>query len=306
MLVRDQYEENPYPRWVKAPVSTRRQHLDLFLRLNFPTASFRSLGKAGAVDMLVAGCGTGQQLLGLAQTITGARTLAVDLSLASLCYAQRQTEALGLRNIEFGQADILDLGGLDRSFDVIECSGVLHHLGDPEAGWRVLVSLLRPGGFMRIALYSELARSHVVAARKLIAERGAGRTADDIRRFRQELLADSNSALAHDMAASLDFFGISTCRDLLFHVQEHRFTVPRIKSFLTSNDLQFIGFEVPQPVRRRYAEWFPEDSEINNLDNWHTFEQEHRRTFIGMYQFWVQKGAGEPTGRRRVATAALA
>jgi SAM-dependent methyltransferase len=261
--------------------------------MSFPSAKIRSLGKAGNVDLLIAGCGTGQQVLDVAQTIVGTRTLAIDLSLSSLCYAKRQTEALGISNIEFGQADILQLGTLGRSFDVIDCGGVLHHLGDPEAGWSVLVSLLRPNGFMRIALYSELAREHIVAARKLIADRGIGRTADDIRRFRQELLANPDTSLANQIMTNIDFFGTSMCRDLLFHVQEHRFTVPRIKVFLDANGLEFIGFMVPPKVRHSYAKRFPEDLAMNDLDHWHVFEQENPRTFIGMYQFWVQKGAGD-------------
>ena len=66
---------------------------------------------------------------------------------------------------------------------------MLHHLADPQAGWRVLLSLLRPGGVMHIGLYSELARQDVVRARAFIAERGYGQTADDIRRCRQDLFA---------------------------------------------------------------------------------------------------------------------
>ena len=92
------------------------------------------------------------------------RVLAIDLSLASLSYAKRKTDEAGLRNIEYGQADILRLGALGRRFDMVDCGGVLHHLGDPLAGWTVLRSLLHPGGVMRIALYSELARRNIVAA----------------------------------------------------------------------------------------------------------------------------------------------
>ena len=68
------------------------------------------------------------------------------------------------------------LGALGRTFDLIESNGVLHHMADPWAGWRVLLSLLRPGGFMRIGLYSEIARWGVVAARALIAQQGYGAT----------------------------------------------------------------------------------------------------------------------------------
>ncbi len=66
----------------------------------------------------------------------------------------------------------MELGSIGRTFDFIDVSGVLHHMADPWQGWRVLLSLLRPGSTMQVGLYSELARQHVVAARKLIAERG--------------------------------------------------------------------------------------------------------------------------------------
>ena len=82
--------------------------------------------------------------------------------------------------IDFAQADIIKLGSIGRTFDVIEPSGVLHHLADPFAGWRVLVSLLRPGGVMVLGLYSEAARGNVMAAR---IDRGARLwpSAEDIR-----------------------------------------------------------------------------------------------------------------------------
>jgi len=73
-----------------------------------------------------------------AQRFVGASVLAVDLSVASLAYAKRKTGALDRSNIEYAQADILKLGALERTFDLIESSGVLHHLADPYAGWRVL------------------------------------------------------------------------------------------------------------------------------------------------------------------------
>lgn len=289
LLVQDQYEENPYPRWVKAAPLNRPTTMNARLRARFPLAKFTNLERTGTVDVLVAGCGTGQQLIDVAQRLVDSRVLAVDLSRASLCYAKRQTEALGLRNIEYGQADILQLGALGRSFDVIECGGVLHHLGDPLAGWRVLLSLLRPNGVMRIALYSELARQHVVAARALVAERGYGGTAEDIRRFRQDVLALPDGDPVKLVAQSPDFFSVSDCRDLVFHVQEHRFTLPQIDAFLGANGLEFLGFEIEPAVLARYGARFPEDRARTDLDRWHTFERQHPWTFSGMYQFWVQK-----------------
>ncbi len=72
--------------------------------------------------MLIAGCGTGQQAIETAPRYSGARTLAVDLSLTSLAYALRKTRELGVPNLEYAQADILKLGAIGRTFDVIESS----------------------------------------------------------------------------------------------------------------------------------------------------------------------------------------
>jgi 2-polyprenyl-3-methyl-5-hydroxy-6-metoxy-1,4-benzoquinol methylase len=107
--------------------------------------------------------------------------LAVDLSLTSLGYAMRKTRELAITNIDHAQADILKLGTLSQTFDVIEACGVLHHLDDPFAGWRVLLELLRPGGFMYLGLYSALGRKHIVNVRSLIAERGYRSSPDHIR-----------------------------------------------------------------------------------------------------------------------------
>src|SRR5260370_20286045 len=103
----------------------------------------------------------------------------MDLSLSRLCYAKRKTCELGLKNVEYAQADILKLQSIDRSFDVIEAGGVLHHLAEPFAGWRVLLSILRPGGLMRLGLYSRRGRQDITAARAFIAERGYGSSPDD-------------------------------------------------------------------------------------------------------------------------------
>ena len=92
---------------------------------------------------------------------------------------------------------------------MIDASGVLHHMADPFAGWRILLSLLRPGGLMHLGFYSELGRRDVVAARAFIAERGYGSTPADIRRCRQDLL----DTPLRSVARFIDFFSTSECRD---------------------------------------------------------------------------------------------
>jgi 2-polyprenyl-3-methyl-5-hydroxy-6-metoxy-1,4-benzoquinol methylase len=93
-----------------------------------------------------------------------------------------------LRNVEYAQADILKLATIGRSFDRIESVGVLHHLGDPKAGWRILLSLLKPDGVLRVGLYSTVARRSIVEARAIIAERGYRATPEGIRALRQTII----------------------------------------------------------------------------------------------------------------------
>jgi SAM-dependent methyltransferase len=213
----------------------------------------------------------------------------VDLSLASLSYAKRKTQELGLTNIEYAQADILKLESLGRSFDVIESGGVLHHLEDPFKGWMVLLSLLRKGGFMGVALYSEVARRDVVKAREYIEGQGYTPSIDDIRKCRQDLINLSEFGEYSTLLEINDFYSVSDCRDFLFHVQEHRMTLTGIDSFLKLNNLAFLGFQISPQVLVAYHQRFPDDKAAVNLDQWNIFEHENPDTFMGMYQFWIQK-----------------
>jgi SAM-dependent methyltransferase len=246
----------------------------------FPRAPIWPLGER-PLDVLIAGCGTGQHSIGMARRYRNVRVLAVDLSLSSLAYAQRMTRELGVPNIEYAQADVMALRSIGRTFDLIDASGVLHHLSDPADGWRILLQLLRPGGLMRVGLYSRRGRADVVAAREFIAQRGFQPTAGDIRRCRQELLASSLGTVARFP----DFFSTSDCRDLLFHVQEHRFDIPQIAAFLAANKLTFIGFEPPSSAAIG-GEARPDGP---NLEAWDAFERDHPEAFSGMYQFWCQR-----------------
>ena len=284
--VRQQYEENPYPRWVHIAGQVAPMPVDQYLRDQFPTAAFTPLGKTSALDMLIAGCGTGQVAIGSVQKHEGAQALAIDLSLTSLCYARRKTPAELASRIDYAQADILKLGSIDRSFDVIDACGVLHHMADPLAGWRILLSLLRPGGLMHLAFYSDVGRGDVAAARMFIAERKFGATPHDVRRCRQELLATPLASVTR----FTDFFTTSECRDLLFHVHEARVTIPVIKDFIRENGLKFIGFEFDLPVlMRQRAQFAAAGWSLADLDRWQEVETKYPDTFSGMYQFWVQK-----------------
>lgn len=287
--VREQYEENPYPRWVDAPREKPLDSLAAFLRRRFPHANLPASIATDRLAILIAGCGTGQHPIALARAFPTARVLAIDLSRSSLGYALRKARQLDVPNLSLAQADILQLDRLDESFDLIESVGVLHHLADPMLGWRTLLKRLRPGGFMCLGFYSALARRDVVAIRDFIAEGGYGRAADDIRSCRQDLLSTLSGRRRDNLLLSADFFSLSGCRDLLFHVQEHHLTLPQIGSFLAEHDLDLLGFDLSPASTRAYRQRFPDDPAMTNLVNWHRFETDRPSTFGGMYQFWVRK-----------------
>jgi tetratricopeptide (TPR) repeat protein/2-polyprenyl-3-methyl-5-hydroxy-6-metoxy-1,4-benzoquinol methylase len=287
--VRDQYELNPYPRWVKLPMPDQSLRFNDELRRSLPFAQFAPLPDDRAPEVLIAGCGTGGHSIGVAKQYQGVRVLAIDLSLSSISYAVRKTQESGITNIKYAQADILKLGDVARSFDIVESVGVLHHLAEPFTGWRILLSRLRPGGFMRLGFYSELARKHVVKAREFIAARGYASSPDDIRRFRRDLSIQVGNAELQWLSDISDYYSTSNCRDLLFHVQEHRLTLGQIESFLAESGLQFIGFELDRSVMDQYRGRFTDDPGAINLRNWARFEADNPNTFVGMYRFWIQK-----------------
>jgi SAM-dependent methyltransferase len=286
-LVSSQYEENPYPRWVRSP-SIDGISFKAFLASELGIESGRFARQDDRIDVLIAGCGTGQQSIQTAQRFPAARILAVDLSAASLAYAKRKTRELGIVNVEYAQADILRLGSIDKTFDFIESVGVLHHLEDPLAGWRVLRSLLRPGGVMHIGLYSELARRDIAAAQDLIAAQGYEATTEGVRRFRLDLQLIDRWRPFRSLTALEDFYDTSGCRDLLFHAKEHRFTLRQIKESLVELELDFLKFNVDSTVQQRYSLQYPGELARADLNCWTQFEVENPGTFLGMYNFYVR------------------
>jgi SAM-dependent methyltransferase len=284
------YEENPYPRWLHAQAQ-QPTTVPAFLSGLFPHFTPPAFG--AVPEILIAGSGTGQHVVLVARTHPGANITAIDLSKASLAYAVRMTRALDITNIRFLQADILDLGDLNQTFDMIQSVGVLHHMKDPRTGWRELAARLKPGGVFRVGLYSARGRMSIAACRQTIAAEGIGSTPADIARFRRRILTaspDGKDAALREVVTTRDFFTTSMCRDLLFHVQEHTTTPKGLAADLASVGLQFIGFEGFEDagINAAYREVYADDPALVDLGNWETFEAEHG-PLTDLYVFWCLK-----------------
>jgi len=289
--VRAQYEESPYPRWTKPTMARTAVALTTAVQQIFPHLDLSWFRPPPSPDVLIAGCGTGLQVLQAASRYRDARFLAIDLSLSSLAYAIRKTREIGLDNVTYAQADILEAGSIDRRFDLIESVGVLHHMRDPVQGWRALVGKLHDDGIMRVALYSQLARRPIDRARALIAERGYGSDPAGIRQARRDILDLATTDTTMRCFLGLDMYSLSECRDLLFHVQEERFTIPGIASALNELGLEFLGFEVTsRDVLRRFAAMNHNvEVALVSLSAWDRFEERYPDTFLSMYRLWCRK-----------------
>ena len=200
-----------------------------------------------------------------------------------MSYAKRQTQELGINNIDYIQADILNLDKLKRKFDIIESSGVLHHMDDPMAGWKILLNCLKPGGIMKIGLYSEIARKHIINIRKEIKLSGIGSSDIDMKKYRKFLI-NSNHREHNKLKLSQDFYSLSTFRDLIFHVKEHQFNLLQVKDCLDFLSLKFCGFENNNLVKKFKLKYTGSNDQYD-LIKWNTFENNNPNIFIGMYQF---------------------
>ena len=194
-----------------------------------------------------------------------------------------------MEKIDFRKIDLLGVADFDETFDMIECSGVLHHMEDPAKGLSALSKQLKPGGYIKLGLYSEIARKNIVEARDKIFQLGFNSTSEDIREFRQKVFANEFKELSSLPLYWSNFYSLSECRDLCFHVQEHRFTTALLQKFLAGEGLIFCGFMLPEVVRKNYQQQFSSDTDMTSLRNWGDFEEQHPSTFRAMYQFWAYK-----------------
>ena len=289
-LVRRRYEESPYPRWLTLAIPERKSLAEL-LRANV-SPTLQVAEPEGRLEILVAGCGTGRDAIHDAAEFRDAKVTAIDLSRTSLGYAARKAAEYGVSNLQFWHGDILALGPLNRRFHMVDSRGVLHHLEDTEAGLRVLAHLLHPGGFLRLALYSKIARRRFTAARKLVRKLNLTDAPDDVRRCRKGILAAPAGSKLAEVRDYSDFYMLSELRDLLFHPYQREFSLDEIAKMLKAQGLQFLGFErLSGKTREQFRRSFPQPGAMADLALWSRFERRHPRTFSSCYIFWARKPA---------------
>lgn len=282
-LMREQYEEHPFPRcfYVRPgrSLSHRLRKRGADLRLHEPSSL------ADPLRILVPGCGTGSQPIRLAASNPAAQVWAIDLSRRSLTYGMHKAEELNVANVRFLHGNLLNLHELGLRFHHVECAGVLHHLEDPMAGLEALENHLLPTGTMRICVYSKVARMSFQYLREEISRRNIGESRMEMIAFRKELIeGERYRELRKIVAGCRDFYNLTEFRDLLFNASECQFTVTRIEQMVGQLDLRLLTYRLPAALRSKAEKPFA----ANGFDGWKAVVQYHANDGE-MFDFWLQK-----------------
>ena len=251
--VRAQYEAYPFPR--RDPRDETRRLVvaeqECLGKLNHYCFGGRQTFGDG-FRVLVAGGGTGDHTIFLAEQLRDydARVVYVDISRASMDIARERARVRGLDNIEWHHCSILDIESLEAGpFDLVSCTGVLHHLPEPERGLRALRSVLAADGAMSLMLYGRTGRLPVYAGQELmrLVNVGVEEAAVKTRHARSILksLPGTNWLLRGSDAEKIRnqlSNDESDLNDVLLHEQDRAYNVLEIYEFLAGADLDLIEF----------------------------------------------------------------
>jgi SAM-dependent methyltransferase len=237
--IRTFYESHPYP----APITNLDRHRELYRNpdrrraqslLLWPTETPRA-----DREILVAGCGT-SQAAAYALREPHARVTAIDISETSLRHTRDLQHKYGLRNLELHRLAIEEVGKLGQMFDQIVCTGVLHHLSDPDTGLRSLRSVLARDGAVHVMVYAKYGRTGIYMMQEYCRLLGVGATEAELRNLGATIGAlSADHPIAGVARRTKDFTYPSALADALLHPQDRAYTVPEIYAWLERCGLSF-------------------------------------------------------------------
>jgi SAM-dependent methyltransferase len=233
------YESHPYP----APIANLDRHRDLYRNqdrrralslLLWPTEKPRANRK-----ILVAGCGTSQAAIHALRE-PDARVTAIDISETSLRHTGDLQQKYRLRNLDLHRLAIEQVEELGQTFDQIVCTGVLHHLPDPDIGLRSLRNVLAQNGAMHLMVYATYGRAGIYMMQEYCRLLGIGATEAELRDLDTTIGAlSSDHPIAGVSRRAKDFRNPDALADALLHPRDRAYTVPQIYAWLERCCLSF-------------------------------------------------------------------
>jgi len=265
--VQDFYDRYPYPRPVDSLEKYRRRWQDPARRradyhLFWPVKPYRE-----DRTILIAGCGTSQAakhaLRWPAAQVTG-----IDFSATSVRHTVELKRKYDLDNLQVYQLSIEQVSDLEMSFDQIVCTGVLHHLADPDAGLKSLRDVLKPDGAMHLMVYAPYGRTGIYMLQEFARRIGIQATDGEIRDLYTALsMLPPGHPLENLLREAPDFQHHAALADALLHPQDRAYSVPQLFDFVENGGLTFGRWlrQAPYSPHCGIIEQLPQASRIAQL-----------------------------------------
>jgi SAM-dependent methyltransferase len=273
------YTRHPYPppvtnldrareEWQEANRHRAEHHL------LWPGTPFRA-----DLDILIAGCGTWQAAK-YALCRPQSRVVGIDVSTTSLDHTDQLKRKYGLTNLETAHVPLESVEAIDRRFDLIVCTGVLHHLVDPAAGLRTLRSVLKPHGVIYLMVYAPYGRTGIYMLQRYCRTLGVGRSDQEIADLRSTVAAlPPQHPLHAELATSRDARNTDALADALLNPRDQSYSVPELFDLLERGGVRFsrwywqapylpeCGAFATTPHASRVA-WLPPREQYAALELW--------------------------------------
>jgi SAM-dependent methyltransferase len=233
------YERYPYPRPIESLESYARLWDDPTRRrtdyhLFWPDNPYRE-----NYSILIAGCGTSQAAKH-ALRWPSAQVTGIDFSAMSILHSEQLKQKYNLKNLQLRQLAIENVEELGTSFDQIVCTGVLHHLPNPDAGLSALRDVLKPDGTMHLMVYAPYGRTGIYMLQEFCRRVGIHATDDGIRDLVTALKSlPPDHPLESLLRQAPDFRHEAALADALLHPQDRAYSVPQLFTFLENARLTF-------------------------------------------------------------------
>lgn len=287
-----QYENWAYPRQIEDLDDYRaRGGYDLSDPSRIGHKLWRGPRAQGPLRILVAGCGANQAAI-LAHANPHCEVVGLDLSSQAIAHHRSLQARHNLTNLQCHQIDVLDACSLSQSFDLVVCTGVLHHMAQPESGLSALRDVLAPYGVISLMLYGKHARAGVTMVQEAMRALGLGRTPAAVKEARGVVstlpawhAASAYAQFARDLDYDAGFV------DTFLNAREQAYAIPEILELIASCGLRFGGWL--DPIEYSPSAAFPPDSPVHDRledlqreDVWHVVDLLSQR--IGAHRLLVR------------------
>jgi SAM-dependent methyltransferase len=191
------------------------------------------------LEILIAGCGTWQAAK-YAACRPRAHVVGIDVSATSLEQTEQLKRKYGLTNLEVMQRAIEQVDGIGDRFDLIVCTGVLHHLADPPGGLRALRSVLKPNGVLNLMVYAPYGRTGIYMLQEYCRRLGVGTSGREIADLSAAVAALSpQHPIMNELSTSRDLRNRHALADALLNPRDRAYSVPQLFDLLEQGGVAF-------------------------------------------------------------------